>query len=277
MKYVLILISLFVYSLCGYAQKDTRPVVGVAQFTCDQNGKYSGIVTEKVIEMLTNTKRFQVVDRTSYDKIHQELELQKSEAFIDSKTTADQGVAVAAEKMITGQITKIPVYAMKNQDGTINGYKASVAFQMKVVDVASGLSTEATSFQGKASELMLSPESAVTEAMASLQVELEEYFRLNFPVNAKILKILTLKNDGASTVLINAGKEQGIKEGDKLTVERIEMLEEKPYPTLIGEIEVIKLSGDNFSECKVQKKAGATLAASFNAAERIDCKLIIKK
>ena len=28
--------------------------------------------------MLTNTKRFQVVDRTSYDKIHQELELQKT-------------------------------------------------------------------------------------------------------------------------------------------------------------------------------------------------------
>ena len=55
-----------------------------------------------VVEMLTNTKRFQVVDRTSYDKIYEELEFQKSEAFIDSKDLAEQGVAVAAEYMLTG-------------------------------------------------------------------------------------------------------------------------------------------------------------------------------
>ena len=51
--------------------------------------------------------------------------------------------------MITGEIVKIPVYRMKNGDGTIRGYKASVAFQMKIVDVATGLSTEATSLKEK--------------------------------------------------------------------------------------------------------------------------------
>ena len=158
-----------VHSLTGYAQSDTRPVVGVAQFTCDGSSKYAGLVTEKVVEMLTNTHRFQVVDRTSYDKVHAELELQKSEAFIDSENTAVQGVAIAAEKIITGHIAKIPVYAMKNPNGSVKGYKASVAFQMKVVDVETGISTEATSFQGQTSEMMMSPESAVTQSMFSLQ------------------------------------------------------------------------------------------------------------
>ena len=60
--------------------------------------------------MLTNSKRFRVVDRTSREKITQELELQKSEAFIDSDNLVEQDVAVAAEKMITGEIVKIPVY-----------------------------------------------------------------------------------------------------------------------------------------------------------------------
>lgn len=269
-------IILLVCSLSGYAQVDTRPVVGVAQFSCDMDDRYSGLVTEKVVEMLTNTKRFRVVDRTSSDKVRAELELQKSEAFMDSKNTVEQDIAIAAEKMITGHIAKIPVYAMKNPDGSVKGYKGSVAFQLKVVDVATGLSTEATSFQGKASDLMLSPESAVTAAMNSLQGELEKYFRQNFPVTAKLLKVLEVKKEVAATILLGAGKTQGIKVGDKFTVERIEMLEGQPYPTLLGEVEVTKLTGESFSECAVPKKIGAELLASFNGAKKIECKLIIK-
>lgn len=97
----------------AFPQSDSRPVVGVAQFTCQEESPYTGLVTEKVVEMLTNTRRFRVVDRTSHDKIREELELQKSEAFIDSKNLVEQDIAVAAEKMVTGHIVKIPVYAMK--------------------------------------------------------------------------------------------------------------------------------------------------------------------
>lgn len=270
------LMCIAVHSLTGYAQSDTRPVVGVAQFTCDGSSKYAGLVTEKVVEMLTNTHRFQVVDRTSYDKVHAELELQKSEAFIDSENAAAQGVAVAAEKIITGHIAKIPVYAMKNPNGSVKGYKASVAFQMKVVAVETGISTEATSFQGQTSEMMMSPESAVTQSMFSLQGELEEYFRKNFPLQGKILKILESKKDVAVTILLNVGKKQGVKANDKFQVEHIEMLDGKPYPSTIGEITVTKLSGDDFAECSVPKKIGAELLARFQAAEKLNCNLIIK-
>ena len=271
-----LLMCIAVHSLTGYAQSDTRPVVGVAQFNCDGSSKYAGLVTEKVVEMLTNTHRFQVVDRTSYDKVHAELELQKSEAFIDSENAAAQGVAVAAEKIITGHIAKIPVYAMKNPNGSVKGYKASVAFQMKVVDVETGISTEATSFQGQTSEMMMSPESAVTQSMFSLQGELEEYFRKNFPLQGKILKILESKKDVAVTILLNVGKNQGVKANNKFQVERIEMLDGKPYPSTIGEITVTKLSGDDFAECSVPKKIGAELLARFQAAEKLTCNLIIK-
>lgn len=277
MKKIIALSYLLVCSLLqGYAQVDTRPVVGVAQFSCDENSPYTGLVTEKVVEMLTQTKRFRVVDRTSMDKIKAELELQKSEAFMDSKNLVEQDIAIAAEKMITGHITKIPVYAIKNTNGSVKGYKGSVAFQMKVVDVATGLSTEATSFQGKASDLMLSPESAVTQAMVSLQNELAEYFRINFPITAKILKILTTKKGGAETILIGAGKAQGVKIGDKFTISTIEMLDGQPYPSEIGDVEVIKLSGETFSECKVPKKIGATIQELFKTASHIESKLIIK-
>lgn len=272
----LITICIAVHSLTGYAQSDTRPVVGVAPFMCEESSKYAGLVTEKVVEMLTNTHRFRVVDRTSYDKVHAELELQKSEAFIDSENTATQGIAVAAEKMITGHIAKIPVYAIKNPYGSVKGYKASVAFQMKIVDVETGLSNEATSFQGQTSEMMLSPESAVTQSMASLQGELEEYFRVNFPLEGKIVKILDSTNDKAALVLLNVGKKQGVKHNDRFRIAHIEMLDGKPYPLVIGEITVTRLSGDDFAECSVPKKIGAELLARFQAAEKLHCNLIIK-
>lgn len=276
MKQLLFLFILLAHSLGGYAQADTRPVVGVAQFTCEQQSPYTGLVTEKVVEMLTNTKRFRVVDRTSIDKIHEELEFQKSEAFLDSKNRVEQDIAVAAEKMITGHIVKIPVYQIKNPNGTVRGYKASVAFQMKVVDVATGLSTEATSFQGKASKENLSPESAVTQAMTSLQDEIYEYFRINFPVTAQISRILSEKGGAAKEVLVTAGKAQGIAVGNKFSVESIEMINGEPYPSVIGEIVVKRIAGESFSECEVDKKTGIAIAEKFKSGIKMECKLIIK-
>jgi hypothetical protein len=226
--------------------------------------------------MLTNSKRFRVVDRTSRDKIDAELELQKNEAFIDSDNLVEQGGAVAAEKMITGEIVKIPVYRMKNGDGSVRGYKASVAFQMKVVDVATGLSTEATSFEGKASKECLSPESAVTMAMMSLQSEMEEYFRVNFPVTAKLLKIVKENKGVAETVLVKAGKKHGIKVGDKLKVEALEMLDGELLTTEIAIITVQQLQAEAFSECKVEKKNGQALYDQFNAGAKLRCSLIIQ-
>lgn len=156
--------------------------------------------------------------------------------------------------MITGEIVKIPVYRMKNGDGTIRGYKASVAFQMKIVDVATGLSTEATSFEGKASDECLSPESAVTMAMMSLQDRMAEYFRINFPITAKLMKIVKEKNGVAEIILIKAGKKHGIKVGDKFNVEVLEILDGEILPTTLGIVTVTALKGEAYSECKVSKK-----------------------
>ena len=256
---------------------DTRPVVGVADFTCETDSRYSKLVTEKVVEMLTNTKRFQVVDRTSLDKIKQELELQKTEAFIDSKNLVEQDIAVAAEKMITGHINKIPIYAIKNANGTIKGYKGSVSFQMKVVDVATGLSTEAVSFDGNASELMLSPESAVNQAMQSLQGTIYEYFKQTFPISVKIIKILKENKNNANLVLLNIGVKQGVKIGDHFMVQYIEYIEGEPYPIDLGEIEVVKLSGDAFAECKVSsKKLGGLIKSKHIDNKSLLCKMVLK-
>ena len=273
-RYITLLICI-VSSLIGYSQTDSKPIIGVAEFTKEVDSKYASAVAEKVVQIVTNTKRFTVVDRTSYDKVKQELEFQKTEAFIDSKNTVKQDVALAAQFMIVGHIVKMSVYAMKNPDGTVNGYKASVAFTIKVNDVETGKTTEAESFQTEVSPLMLSPESAVNEALKSVEPNLTSYFIKTFPLTTKISKILTSKKEAAVTVLIAGGKSFGFKEGDKLIVEKNEMIDGKPNPSQIGEIKIIKMAGDDFSECAVSD-GGKEILSRFNAAEKLTCKLIVK-
>jgi hypothetical protein len=258
----------------GYSQADSKPILGVAEFTSEVNSKYSAAVAEKVIEVVTNSKRFTVVDRTSYDKVKKELEFQKTEAFLDSKSTVKQDVALAAQHMIVGHVVKMSIYAMKNSDGSVNGYKASMAFTIKVNEVESGKTTEAQSFQTSVSPLMLSPESAVNESLLSVEKNLSDYFVKTFPLTSRIIKLVAIKKEAAALVLIANGRTYGFNEGDKLMVEKIEMLEGKPYPTQIGEIKITKLAGDDFAECSVTD-GGKEILASFNAAEKLRCKLII--
>lgn len=255
---------------------DDREVVGVTAFKIDEESPYSSLVTEKVVEVLKNSNRFNVVDRTNRDKVEEELEYQKQEEFI-GKDVAEQGSSLAAKQLVLGTITKLPVYRMKNSDGSVRGYKASVAFQLKVTDTATGQTTEAMSFEGKASKECISAQAAVQMAMNSLEPELAEYFRTTFPLHAKIMKIVNSDNDKAETILIKGGKKHGVKVGDSFTVDAIEVLDGEEIPTEIGSITVQKLVGEVFSECKVNKKAQQPLYGAFNANTKLRCTLIIKE
>ena len=53
------------------------------------------------------------------------------------------------------------------------------------------------------------------------------------------------------------------------------MIVEKPYPSQIGELKIIKVAGDDFSECTVSD-GGKEILARFNSAEKLNCKLIVK-
>lgn len=257
------------------AQQNDKIIVGVAKFTSEVNSPFADAVAEKVVQVVTNTRRFTVVDRTSYDKIKEELEFQKTEAFLDSKITVQQDVALAAQYLIAGHLVKMNIYSMKNPDGSINGYKASAAFTLKVNNVETGETTESEHFQTSVSPLAASKEQALNQALESIEKPLTEYFTKTFPVYGKIVRIQDSKKNAAAKVILNIGKNNSLKKGDILTVEHIETIEGKPFPEEIGSLKVENLIGDDFSECKVTH-GGKDILARFNAAENLQCKLMVK-
>lgn len=275
MKLITILTLCFVNSIYCYSQNEGKPVLGVAEFTKEVDSKYASAVAEKVVEVVTNSKRFIVVDRTSLEKVKSELELQKSEAFLDSKNTVKQDALEKAQYLIVGHVVKMSIYAMKNGDGSTNGYKASAAFTLKVNHVETGKTTEAEDFQTSVSPLMLSPESAVNESLKSIEPALMQYFRKTFPLSSRVVKILNIKKESASTLLIAGGKAYGFNMNDELIIEKNEMIEGKNYPSTIGKIKVINVAGDDFSECDVLE-GGKEILSSFNTGGKLTCKLIVK-
>jgi len=255
--------------------QDTKVVLGISEFTSEVQSPYTRAVTEKVVQVVTNAKRFIVVDRTSLDKVKAELELQKSEAFLDSDNTVKQDAALAAHQVIVGHIIKLPIIRNANPDGSVNGYKANVSFTLKVNDVETGRTTEAETFTGTQSTLKLSPESALDEALTSLEKPLMDYLKKNFPLTTKIAKIKESKKNKASVVLISGGKSFGFNVGDKILVEIIEIIDGQSLQETIGTLEVINLAGD-FSECAV-KDGGEKILSAFNANKKLICKLQIKE
>lgn len=270
-KYALILL-LLVGGLCAYSQVDNKPVVGIQEFSSEVNSPFVNSVYEKVVQVVANTHRFTLLDLVGADKMTEEL---KSEKYLDSKNAQKNIDLLTMQFMIVGHLIKMNIYTMKNPDGSVNGYKASAAFTLKVNDIESGKTTEAAHFQTEVSPQAMSKEQAVNQALQSVESALNDYFIKTFPLKTNIIKVLTTKKDAAATLLVAGGKSFGLKEGDKLVVERIEMIEEKPYPTQIGELKVTKIAGDDFSECVVIK-GGKEILSHFNAAEKLNCKLIVK-
>ena len=86
-----------------------------------------------------------------------------------------------------------------------------------------------------------------------------------------------MKTIGKRMILLNVGKEAGIKVGDMFTIESVEMLDGKPYPSELGKAKVTKLSGESFAECSVSSKIITAIENSKASHNLIRCNLIIKK
>lgn len=255
-KMLIIFCLLFVSSFLSYSQpdpkSDPRYVVGIDEFDNSKtNSKFARSVADKVDEIVTKSKRFYVVNRLNLASITREKELQKTEAFMDSKSLVDQSKAAGAKFKIIGTLIKLPVYAMKNGDGSINGYRASASFKLQMVDVETTQATEAESFETDDSPIMQSPESALNEALKTIEPNMIKWLNKTFPVRTFIKKLLTSKGGEAKTVLIGGGKTFGFKVGDELEVQIVEIIDGKEFPKQIGEIEIKKLAGDDFAECSV--------------------------
>lgn len=266
------LLLCLVFPSTGWSQVDDRPVISVPTFNVsnEYDRDFAVIITKKVKDILVNSQRFNVVDTDNMNLIKESHKIQRGEEFIDSENLVDQNKAVAAKYNLNGVISKTGIVWLKNPDGSKSGCKAVVTINLTITDLETTISSEAVTFSSDVSIKSISPSIAIESAMSTLNDKITSYFKTAFPINAKILKVMP-KN----ILLINVGDKHGVEKNMRFSVEVVEIIENNPFYTKIGELKVEKISGPTFSECSITKGKDEIISR-FSNADKIACKQILK-
>lgn len=274
-----ILFALFI-SVSVMAQKKT---VAITSFENTTNipGTYIKAIEDKVKEAFYATNRFDIVDRTSYDKLKAEKELQKSEDFMDGKTVGQTSLE-GAEQLVTGSVSQIDI--LKHTTETRIYYDCKITFSLQVIDIATGqiLASEVIrpkeSFFGSVVSTTTgassTPDKAFFNALKGTQKAINQFVGDYFPVTTLIIEISEASSDKAKILLLNTGNLQGAKKNQEFTVVELVTLEVGGKTLTrkkeIGKIKITKVEGEEISVAKVTK-GGAAIYAKFNAGAKIEC------
>ena len=83
-----------------------KTVIAVLPFVTNLQGVNPDLVQEMVTQQFVKTGRFDIVDRSKFQKVITELNVQKSEEFLNSKIV-DQGKLLGAQYLVTGVVTQM--------------------------------------------------------------------------------------------------------------------------------------------------------------------------
>jgi Peptidoglycan-synthase activator LpoB len=311
-NYCFIALLLFAFSINVFAGED-KPSIVVAPFSyVKETVSESDLrrIEAQVEKTINDCKRFDVVNRTDMVVIDKERIKMQGEDFIDGRYI-QQGKKIGAEYMVFGRVNST---SCKPDGGKYKNHVAVISLTIKIVDVAttaeiannpfelnsgksSGQKTAATKGTSTILDKVMktntkdlandadaamarTPEQAMTKAIESVEDEMRDFIIEKFPMKFTIAEILEKTDEKVKTILVLAGKPNGVKEKDNLSViEIIETeVEGKKYlrNVEIAKIEILKFEGDNFSRCAV-RTGGVELLAKMNAKARLKAITVQKK
>lgn len=303
MRHLLLGFVLWVGIGSAAAQDDRQTVavpVAVNELGRASFDQYLVPITQKVTQILKQTKRFVVVNR-SEDAVQAERDFQANPEFLDRMLAAKRAGNMEAIKDIidqnaqyqyltfdtlsTGEVVfqgadyilrvelrKLDINRMSNPDGSVNGYKTLLGLQVSVIDAATNEVVDAAGFTSLPLKVaMTSAVRSVDESVATIEKEIYSYLLAAFPVKCRVAKIED------NYFFINAGVNQGVAAGDVFEVSKAVRLDpqtviEEP----LGQLKVRALSGAGSAVCMAQSGSNE-IKAAFKDAAQIVCTLIKSK
>lgn len=299
MKKVLLIIALLLFALPSIAQDDRQTVAvplavnELGKATLDQ---YLTPITQKITQILKQTKRFIVVNR-SEEEVQAERDFQSNPEFLDRMLAAKKSGNMESVKDILSQNTqynfitfdtlatgeiifrgadyilkvelrKLDINRLNNPDGTANGYKTLVGLQLSIIDAASNEVVSAEGFTSTPLKVaMTNPTRSVDESILTMESQIYSYLLASFPVKCRIVK---LEDNFA---VINAGSTQGVAAADQFSVAKLVNIAGAVIEENIGTMRVKALSGANNAVCTIVTGA-PEIKEAFKNATKLQCTLI---
>lgn len=269
MRKIIFTFFAFFYLLDPKAQQTEKISIAVLPFANAVNNQanYANAIQELVTKEFVKTGRFNVLDRSKFQKVVDELNVQKNEEFLNSKIV-EQGKLSGAQYLVTGVINEMTPRKETMTQNTFNSnqpkvnvtvWKYSIRFSYQVIDVATSQSVYSETISAvNNSNHTRSEAEALQNAQCLLKKEVRNAVMKEFPEEIQIVKVeKTTKKGLPDEVLINAGSnffDNSKKEydcGENVIVnifKKKESIKLKAY-----EIEILNVNG---KELKREKEFG---------------------
>ncbi len=288
-KKLTLIFALLLIALCGaFASDMKKKVIAIAPFKATGNEdthRFAANFTETVVDALVSSNRFKVVERSDFNLIFSEENLQKNESFIDG-LVVEQGKKLGAEYIITGSLSNIEAneswYKERNGREKFEGYVGRIGFSLKILDVKTG-EIVASKIMGNTKdkswysllygEKFASEEKAKSRGIEKVREPLLSFIDIHFPLVLKVFEITEEKKDRVKEITIAGGKDLGVKEGQKFRLMELSDVEvdgrslQKKTP--LGWATVKSVDGENFSTCKVQRNGSDILKQKMDSQAAI--------
>jgi len=282
MKRLFFVVIIVFASFSVLAQKRTIAITSFEATSSNIKIKAIKAIEDKVKEAFYSNNRFNIVDRTNYDKLKDEKELQKTEDFMDGKTVSQSGLE-GAEQIVTGSVNQVDIYKVVSEDGSYH-YNCNISFSLQIIDVATGklIATQIIkpkqSFGGSILSKSIggssTSEKAFYNSLKGTQKAIDKFIAKNFPFITLIIEISEASSNKAKVLLINTGTLNGAKKNHEFNVVEVVILKvgdkEITRKKDLGKIKITKVEGEEISVAKVVK-GGEAIFAKFNAGARIEC------
>ena len=279
MKRIILLIFVFIFKF-SFSQEieDPRLLVGVTHFTTSGNPaaeRFSGFITERVLDILNQSNRFRVVNLTS-ESADKDVK-ERAETNYKAQNWIDPLAGLNPDYTVAADITTLKFIQLTSESPQT--YKASISFNLKIYNSSTkqllGGGGSAGTIQTADAKKSLTPEGAVLQAMLTVQDDIASYFLSNFTYKTALAKVFETKGDDAKKVIILAGSSIRLSDNDIFEVytNDYSLSKTKPLTIPIGKIKFDSDIDENYSICKVIE-GGDKINQLMNQKEKVFCRLV---
>ena len=293
----------------SYSQEAQKYIIAIPGFSINNESNIDNntaqSIQQRVIDVFVKNKKFTVVERNQLDQISKEVDLQKTETFMDgSNNISDKIKSTGANYLLTGVISSViysaeektqykyvpdmdlkPILGIQPQKkvpiGTYPAYYCSIEVNIKLIDLKTSqivisqvISSRNTEKQASNMDGAANKENAYTNSVQNISAYVTSFVKTAFPNVLQIAEITEKdKRGNAKSILLVGDFVDYIVEGQRLYVKLVTETEVAGRKLIrrksIGEVKVDKIEDGGFVNVKV-RTGEEEITQAFDAKSKIE-------
>lgn len=267
--FIAFLLNLFTLKIEAQTSADEKITLAVLPFVASTGVSQANAdaVQATVTKEFISKPRFTTVDRSKFEAVIKELNIQKSEEFLNSKIV-EQGKLAGAQYLVTGVVSEAKMNAINKTvpvdynkplgaQRTVTYSQGSVKLAYQVIDVTTGTAMYQENINVTGSESASANEAeALSNALCVLKSSVKNAILKEFPPEIQVVQVEKTDKKGLpDKVLISAGSNMfdEAKNSGCATIDLTSIFKKKGVQMKMYQVDILNING---KESKREKEIG---------------------